>query len=243
MARRIANLVLLLGLISCASWQAWAQDPAETRRSISFWAYRVGNGNWSDIRFEASTGEVDTLSLGKFMKGRIHEYQGPAQLLFFREQPDPTPEDPDRMVRIPIAQTQIPSGVKEAILIFTPVPKNSTAEFSVYFVDADPSYFPSNSLRVFNATGVRLAGKVGKENRYFNPGISTPFSLTSFLEEGIPVAFMVETKEGPKFVFEKDLEYAANRRIILLLEPPRRKGSYKIQATNLIEVIEEKDEG
>ena len=60
------------------------------------------------------------------------------------------------------------------------------------------------------------------------------------MDEGIPVAFLVETRAGPRFVFEKDLQYAENRRVILLLEPPRRRGSYKIQATNLIEVVEDK---
>jgi hypothetical protein len=237
MARRIANLVLLLGLSLGLIADMQAQQAADATRNISFWAYRVGNGNWSGIRFETRASEVDTLSLGKFMKGRIHEYQGPAQLLFFREQPDPTPEDPDRVIRIPIAQTQIPPGVQEAILILTIAPKDNMEEFRVHLIDGGPR-FPANSIRVFNATGVRLAGKVGRENKHFDPGASDPFSLEPFLNKGIPVAFLVETNEGPKFVFEKDLEYAANRRVILLLEPPRRKGSYKIQATNLIERME-----
>ena len=58
------------------------------------------------------------------------------------------------------------------------------------------------------------------------------------MPEGIPVAFLVETQQGSRFVYEKDLQYKENRRVILLLEPPRRKGSYKIQATSLIEILE-----
>ncbi|QXD22529.1 hypothetical protein F7C95_11255 [Opitutia bacterium ISCC 51] len=148
------------------------------------------------------------------------------------------PTDPENTKRIPIARTLIPGGVEKAILILTTAPSDSSNKFNVHFVDADPSNFPINSIRVFNATGVRLAGKVGTQNRYFEPGISDSFSLNPFIDEGIPVAFLVETNEGPKFVFEKDLEYAENRRVILLLEPPRRRGSYKIQATNLIERVE-----
>lgn len=68
-----------------------AQAPQEPTREIQFWAYRVGRGDWAGIRFEARTEEVDTLTLGKFMKGRVHEYQGPATLTFFREEPDPLP--------------------------------------------------------------------------------------------------------------------------------------------------------
>jgi hypothetical protein len=198
----------------------------------------LSSGKWAGIRFKARTEEVDTLSLGKFMKGRAHEYQGPSTLTFFREEPDPLPNDPEHTKRIPVARTLIPSGVENTILILTTGSSDSGNEFNVHFVDADPSSFPINSIRVFNATGVRLAGKVGTRNRYFEPGISDSFSLTPFIAEGIPVAFLVETNEGPKFVFEKDLEYAENRRVILLLEPPRRRGSYKIQATNLIERVE-----
>lgn len=252
MARPIANLIVCpaQGFRLCRDaivrFFPWVflvtivngQVPDEATRSLSFWAYRVGNGNWSNIHFETSNGETDTLSLGKFMKGRIHQYEGPAQLIFFREQPEPLPEDPDHMARIPIAFSQIPSGIQEAILIFTAAPAGSKGEFSIHLVDADPSAFPANSIRVFNATGVRLAGRVGNENKYFEPGISSSVSLNPFLEQSLPVAFLVETSEGPKFVFEKTLEYAVNRRVILLLEPPRRKGSYKIQATNLIEIVD-----
>ncbi|MCB1121015.1 MAG: hypothetical protein KJT03_05670 [Verrucomicrobiae bacterium] len=234
MAGRIANLILL-GL-SLSPFLSFGQEEEPTR-SLSFWAYRVGNGNWSGIRFEARNGEVDTLSLGKFMKGRVHEYEGPARLVFFREVPSPTPTEPDRIVRDPVAQTMLPAGLEEAILVFTSTKSETEDEFRINVIDGGDG-FPANTIRVFNATGVRLAGKVGRENTYFDPGPSEPFSLEPFLERGIPVAFLVETREGPKFVFEKDLEYAEDRRVILLLEPPRRKGSYKIQATNLIERVE-----
>ena len=238
MARRITNLIRFSILVFGIPLICLAQPTEEPTRDIQFWDYRVGNGNWSEIKFETRTEEVDTLSLGKFMKGRIHEYQGPASMTFFREEPDPLPNDPGNLKQVPIAQTIIPSGISEAILILTAATNDSGREFNVHLIDADPASFPINTIRVFNATGVRLAGKVGPENKYFNPGISPPFSLEPFLNKGIPVAFLVETNEGPKFVFEKDLEYAQNRRVILLLEPPRRRGSYKIQATNLIERIE-----
>lgn len=229
---------MVLSLAFAVTAETPAQQPTEEpTRTISFWAYRVGSGNWSGIRFESRTGEVDTLSLGKFMKGRVHEYEGPARLVFFREVPAPTPNEPDRVERSPVAQALLPAGLEEAILVFTSSKGETAEEFRIHVIDGGPA-FPANSIRVFNATGVRLAGKVGRENKYFNPGPSEAFSLEPFLERSIPVAFLVETREGPKFVFEKALEYAENRRVILLLEPPRRKGSYKIQATNLIERVE-----
>lgn len=238
MARRISNIIRLLIFAIGAPLLCSGQPNEGPTRSIEFWAYRVGTGNWSDIKFEARSEEIDTLSLGKFMKGRVHEYQGPASLVFFREEPDPLPNKPENKIRIPVAQTTIPSGIEEALLILTPAGGNSNREFFIHIVNADPTNFPINSIRVFNATGVRLAGRVGSDNKNFNPGISPPFSLEPFIDEGIPVAFLVETNEGPKFVYEKDLEYARDRRVILLLEPPRRKGSYKIQATNIIERVE-----
>lgn len=238
MARRITNLILRVGLLVSFALPGASQPASDSTRHVSFWGYRVGNGNWTHIKFESRHQTVDTISLGKFLKGRVYEYEGPARLVFFRERFDPTPDKTDHIVRLSVAQTSIPSGVSQAILIFTPAPKDSPSEFTVHFVDAGATNFPANSLRIFNATGVRLAGKVGRENQYFETGISKAFSLTPYLNEKIPITFLVETNEGPKFVFEKAIEFAAQRRVILVLEPPRRKGSYKIQATNLIETIE-----
>ena len=217
-----------------------ATQPAdEPSRSIEFWAYRVGNGNWSEIKIESGDGEVATLRLGKYIMGPIHDYQGPSQLEFFREISAPTATNPQNLTRRTIAQVVIPSGLEKAILVFTAnqVNPESGREFQVYLIDAGPRGFPANSLRVFNATGVRLAGKVGRETLYFGAGPSRLFSLSPFKAEGIPVAFLVETRQGSRFVYEKELQYKENRRVILLLEPPRRRGSYKIRATSLIEIL------
>ena len=238
MARRITNLILISGIVLGFGWQAFAQPSSSTSRSLSFWAYRTGEADWSNIRFEISKGEVATLSLGKFIKSRVHEYEGPNQLVFFREIPEPIPQDPTRIKRKPVGIIQIPANIEEAVLIFAPSPSNPSAEFAITFISADAEDFPSNSIRVLNKTGARLVGKVGQENLFFENGVSKPFDFGDYFDGGIPVAFLVETDEGPKFVFEKKLEYAANRRVILLLQPPKRKGSYKIQATNLIEVLE-----
>lgn len=218
-----------------------AQPVGEPSRSIEFWAYRVGTGNWSDIKFENGEGEVATLQLGKTVKGPIYEYRGPSQLKFFRNISAPTATDPHNLTRRTIAQAVIPSGLENGILIFTAnrTDPESGREFQVYLVNADPEKFPVNSLRVFNATGVRLAGKVGRESLFFESGASEAFDFSPFLEKGIPVAFLVETRQGPRFVYEKHLPYRENRRVILLLEPPRRRGSYKIRATNLIEAVED----
>ncbi len=241
MVGRIPDLIFLIVVSAWSGLGLVAQPASEPSRSIEFWAYRVGNGNWSDIRFENGDGEVATLQLGKTVKGPIFEYRGPSQIKFFREVSAPTAANPHNLTQGTIAQVIIPSGLEKGILIFTANPDDpkSGREFQVYLINADPGEFPANSLRVFNATGVRLAGKVGRETLYFEGGASEAFSLSPFKEEGIPVAFMVETRQGPRFVYERDLHYREDRRVILLLEPPRRRGSYKIQATNLIEVVDE----
>ena len=241
MVGRIPDLIFLIAVSALPGLGLVAQPAGEPSRSIAFWAYRVGTGNWSDIKFENGDGEVAALQLGKTVKGPVYEYRGPSQLAFFRDLSTPTAADPHNLTRQTIAQVIIPSGLEKGILIFTAnrVDPGSGREFRVYLINGDPDEFPANSLRVFNATGVRLAGKVGRESLYFEAGPSEAFNLSPFLEEGIPVAFLVETSQGPRFVYEKNLHYRENRRVILLLEPPRRRGSYKIQVTNLIEVVED----
>ena len=237
MVRRITDLVIIAALLLLVFPHVEAQ-PATTHSSFRFWAYRTGDANWSDIRFESKPGDTETLSLGKFMKGRTHEYQGPRLLTFFRETSAAVTQGSSKWVRKPIASIRIPSGAKEAILIFTPVTDTAGVEFSITIIETDQKEYPPNSLRILNQTGTRLAGKVGASSQYFNAGISKAFDFSNYHSNGIPVAFMIETEEGPKFVFEKRLDYALNRRAILLLQPPKRKGSYKLQVTNLIEQVE-----
>lgn len=237
MVRRIADLVIIAAFLFTVFSNLDGQ-PTTSKSSFSFWAYRTGDANWSDIRFESKPGETSTLSLGKFMKGRVHEYQGPRVLTFFREASVAGAQGSSEWVRKPIASIRIPSEVKEAILIFTPNRTPAGVEFSITIIEADQMNFPPNSLRILNQTGTRLAGKVGTSSQYFNIGISKAFDFSDYRKNGVPVAFMVETEEGPKFVFEKQLQYALNRRVIILLQPPTRKGSYKLQVTNLIEQVE-----
>ena len=236
MARRIANLVLL----TIAGWglnlQLEAQKPSGNFR---FWAYRTGDANWADIRFEAKAGEIDTLTLGKIVKGRVHNYEGSPQLTFFRETTTGSPASTIRVDRKPVASIKIPPGVTEAMLIFSPNRTATSTEFAITLIEADMARFPPNSIRILNRTGARLAGKIGTNSQYFNEGISGAFDFSNYLEDGVPVTFLVETEEGPKFVFDKQLQYATDRRVILMLQPPRRKGSYKIQVTNLIEKIDD----
>ena len=240
MAGRITDLIALIALGALPGFGLSAQQANEPSRSIEFRAYRVGSGDWSGIEFESGDGEVATLHLGKYIKGPNHSYEGPSQLKFFREISAPTATNPHNLTRRIIAHVVIPSGMEKGILIFTAnaVNPESGREFQVYPIDAGSRGFPANSLRVFNATGIRLAGKVGRETLYFGTGASKVFSYAPFMAEGIPVAFLVETQQGSRFVFEKNLQFKENRRVILLLEPPRRRGSYKIRATSLIEILQ-----
>lgn len=229
-------MIIAAGLLG--GFPGLGAQPATTKSSISFWAYRTGDANWSDIRFESKAGEIDILSFGKFSKGRVYEYQGPRVLTFFRDTAIAGAQGSGSWVRKPIASIRIPSGLREAILIFSPNEVPAAVEFSIAVIKADQTNFPPNSLRILNQTGTRLVGKVGTSSQYFNTGVSRAFDFSDYQENGLPVAFMIETEEGPKFVFEKQLQYAVNRRVIILLQPPKRKGSYKLQVTNLIEKVE-----
>jgi len=236
MARRIRHLILLSLLFILPGIRA--QDTEEPRVSLDFHGYQIGPGNFSELRYFTQGDESAPVELGRYTQGPTHEYRGPRQLVLFKETPAPTEENPDAIQRTPLGAVSIPEGMRNGILLVRQSPRADRA-YDLWLVDADARHFPNNSLLVFNGTGVRLVGKVGKTQAYFQPGPATPIDLTRYQDKGIPAAFLVETEEGPKFVFEKALEYALNRRVILLLEPPRRKGSLRIQVTNLIEVMDE----
>ena len=58
-------------------------------------------------------------------------------------------------------------------------------------------------------------------------------------QEGISSAFAISTKDGPKLVFENNLDYSEQYRVILMLAPPRRQSSIRIQAYSIPEFVEE----
>lgn len=98
--------------------------------------------------------------------------------------------------------------------------------------------FPQDSVLAFNASGVQLLARMGKENLRIVQGANTPISYERFLNKQMEVAFAVETEDGPKMVFENLLEFSDDHRIILMLGPPLRPGSMRMMVYSIPQFLE-----
>jgi len=96
----------------------------------------------------------------------------------------------------PIAVAMLPSGMREALLLFIPVPETQTdgIKFLVLPVDDDPVRFPSGHIAVINATGRPYMGQVGRNVLDLPQGVGGNFAATG------PVDFRLACLDGGQWV-------------------------------------------
>lgn len=208
---------------------------------IAFRVFSSGKGKWDDIRVEAGPGSVTSLAFRKNRRSSLIPYRGPNPIIFFREYPSLARETPEVPVRKEVGRVIVPKGFRECLFFFVAIPAtrgpDAVREFLVYVMDDSLESFPSDTMVVLNLTGATLVGRLGDESARFKLGPSVPYSLRKYSDEGIPTTIGVETIEGPKLVFQGQLKYSRHNRVILLLEPPRRAGLFRIVAKRIIQLI------
>lgn len=198
----------------------------------------IGTGDFDGIFLQAAPdADPVPLTFSPHLRSAPIAYEGPLPLVFFRWGPPPAPDAPP--ARIPVAvypsdQLEVP---EELLLFFHPLsaPNPDTGHtFTVFGMDDSMAAFPRDTLIVFNATNIPLVGKVHEDAARFHPGPSRPFALRRNLYTG----FAVETEQEPRIVFENNLEFAPNMRVILMLRPPRRPRSIRFQSYNIIQRLD-----
>ena len=239
MVRRFGYLIFLPSLWAFPL-ELSGQDQPDMLH-IAFRVFSSGKGKWDDIRVEAGPGSVTSLAFRKNRRSSLIPYRGPNPIIFFREYPSLARETPEVPVRKEVGRVIVPKGFRECLFFFVAIPAtrgpDAVREFLVYVMDDSLESFPSDTMVVLNLTGATLVGRLGDESARFKLGPSVPYSLRKYSDEGIPTTIGVETIEGPKLVFQGQLKYSRHNRVILLLEPPRRAGSFRIVAKRIIQLI------
>ncbi len=204
----------------------------------------IGRGDFSGIKVQAKEDEQPvSLSFSQYQRSQPIEYEGPVPIVFFREKPNPDPALPP--IRIPVGSVNmnIKNPVKEALFLFLPVAQESDSllggdlpgpKYKVYTLDDSLRAFPRDSLIVFNATGANLFGQVVGREMLVPDGATGPFDLS----RNFTAAFAIQTRDGPKLVFENVLQFSGEQRVIFMLRPPKRRGSLRIQAFAIPESLD-----
>lgn len=246
MGRRYRTLVIALFFSLGAS--CFAQE-AETTE-FEFKVFGVGSDHYEGLYYY--TGEVfELLEFHRTHRSiRTYQYKGPLAFSIYVENPSYVATDPLSLPYIKISESAPPTSAKRQLIIFAASPLNRESSdperrFTLYHIDDSPEAFRRNTIVVINTTRAELYGSVADYRINLPTGHSRPipYSSSSSSNAATNISFALETKNGAKLVMSNDLKIPNNRRVILILEPPRRPGSLRISVRMLSESIflEEED--
>lgn len=231
-------------LLAVAPFLLAAQEAEEEPDSVSlnFTVLRIGKADFSGVKVEDANGDVIELNFKRIQRSDPVEYAGVNPITFFREIPAPTLDDPNAVQRIPVAQYLAPPELDEALLFFRPARggDKTSLEFEIVGMDDSLRAFPKDSVIVINAADVPLFGRLGDANVKLVSGANPAISFRNYLNGEFPVGFAVQTEDGPKLIFENQLEFEEDYRIILLLAPPRREGSIRLNVYSIPQLLRER---
>ncbi|NBB77933.1 MAG: hypothetical protein GVY36_00550 [Verrucomicrobia bacterium] len=247
MAFRKRNLIYgIIAAVLHSTLLGNAQSQTEDAETISviFSTLKVGSGSFEGIRYFESQDKVSSpLDFRLVQRSGPYEYRGPREITFFETIPAPSAADPEAVVNKPLARTSIPRGLTNVLLFFEKLSRKDQNDgeslpYRIHIMDDSMAGFPENSVVVFNACGPKLVGSVGKERRRFEYGPANPIDYGRVKTGSFSTAFAVETSDGPKLVFENRLELSKGYRVILMLAPPRRQGSIRIEVYSIPQPVD-----
>jgi len=180
---------------------------------------------------------------------RTYAYKGPAVFGVYVRNPDHVVTNPQSQPFIKISESLASGRAKRQLIIFAASSlnrevSNPERRFTLYHIDDSPEAFPRNSIIIVNTTGAELYGRLAETQITLPRGYSEAIPYSSGNSGGATkIAFVLRTSEGPRLVMSNDLKIPENRRIVLILEPPRRPGSMRIAVRMLSQSIFPRDEG
>ena len=244
MARRII-IACLFGLLSLFTLQAQEPETITTEFKI----FGIGKDGFQDLFYNSGT-EYHELKFHRTHRSpTTYTYEGHRQFSIFVRNPDFDPEDPLSPAFIAIASHMLKENGGRRLLILAAGRGNrkkaeANRSFRIFEVNDSPDHFARNSIIVLNATGARLFGLVSEQRITLPTGVSEPIAYegSDGSTGATRIAFALETKAGPKLVMSNDLKLPNNRRILLILQPPRRSNSLRIDVRMLSESMFPVDE-
>ena len=163
-------------------------------------------------------------------RSKLYEYEGPNPIIFFRETPAPTIEDPNAVNRTKVAELSLPEKGGKFLFIFFPDSSRDNEKYKIYPLDDSKSELPNGSIRLFNATSFQLEGVFGQNKIKLAPGPSKAYRLTGN-SMSLGLGFRYEDKFHMSYNGPVNLE--TNSRGLFMIFPPFVKGSAILQTRYL----------
>lgn len=163
-------------------------------------------------------------------RSKLYNYEGPNPIIFFRETPAPTIEDPNAVNRTKVAELSLPKDGGEFLFIFFPDYNSENEKYQVYPLDDSESKLPNGSIRLFNATSFQLEGVFGRNKFNLAPGPSEAYRVSGN-NMSLGLGFRHEGKFHMSYNGPVELE--TNYRGLFMVFPPFVKGSAILQTRYL----------
>lgn len=234
------RIIVCLLLAATAFTSAQEEDLLE----FEFKVFGVGSDSYEGL-FYFNGEEYLPLDFHRTHRSvETYEYKGQTEFLVFVENPDYQESEPNSPKYKPISKVPIASESKRLLIVFSANRNNRSVadterKFRLFPLNDDRRYFSRNTIIILNTTGANLFGRVAETNIKLPLGASPPISYqdNNNTKSDTRIALALETKEGVRLVMSNDVRLSSNRRILLILEPPRRPDSFRITVRKLSESI------
>lgn len=155
------TLVVGLGLIWLTIFLNQGKADVENLISVRFSAIALDQ-NIEGLNF-MSNNEVGEIDIYTSTRSRLHRYQGPPRLTFFREVEDAEGE----LIRTPVGSVVLDESTDRYLLFF--IRRNSdTEQYSILALPDGLSDFTPGSFRFINLAPFRIAIQIGEERILLN---------------------------------------------------------------------------
>lgn len=218
------------------------QSTTGSTHRLKFSVYPIGKADWKGIYYQATPGNYQALSFWSYERSPRHDYKGPVPIEFYRKFENPDPEG-EPIYKV-VASSKLSSSSEEYLLFFVAIggnQKGTIPDESFQIVPLDDSHlsFPLETVTFVNATGVTLEGVFANKPIYLKPGVSAPYALKEFFQQETLIGLAVEFEGTLKKVMHSKWTFYPNYREIILLLPPKKADSLRIQAFRITQHKEE----
>ncbi|MGF1530447.1 MAG: hypothetical protein ACFCU4_03700 [Puniceicoccaceae bacterium] len=186
-----------------------------------------------DLHYQTKPGEFAPLKFRRLQRSiEDFTYQGPPTLTFFS--PDPSLE----AGYAPVAEIDIPSETGPFLIFVLPTygsENPDTEKLQLAIINDSFDRIPDNTVSFLNFTNAPLVGILDVVELDLGPGLSGPFSLHDQLGKPVIVGLAVRRGDSFRKVLQNRWTFRSGERNLVVLAPPRRSGSFRIQAFHLID--------
>ena len=181
--------------------------------------------------------QVEKLSFFSSSRSPRHHYSGPNPIVFFRETPEPSPQNPSAVRRVSVAEARIPPGMRDPMLVFFRDTSTASASerYLVYPFDDSLRNLPAGHIVFFNVSGYELRGYINREVVRLRTGPSQPYSVRG---SSIGVSLGVYVGEKYRQSFASPIAVGNDQRAIAFFFPPYLAGSPEVQPRILLEDLD-----